>query len=286
MFSVTVGSDERVAVAVAADPGAEDQARDVSGGAEQIERQAGVAPGFGEMQVEPVDGGREKVAQVVGGIAQLAGDVRADEVDFRGAPEGFQGGDDPFADAAALAFGVFRELVAHHFIVERAVAFADAGAFGLGRVGGEHGFDLHVLQDFEDLLRRQADRPEVAQRLRPQAADRFRAERFFPLAADFRGHALLDHVEELETDRVKLRQAFRRGTDFRLAAGPGQIGQQVRLARALQRIFQAAEQVLQSFVDQVESFQPELLTYRFACGVLSCAADFKHDPGRIGKGIS
>ena len=42
---------------------------------------------------EAVERGREQVAQVVDRVAQLAEDVRPDQVDLAGAPQGFQRGD-------------------------------------------------------------------------------------------------------------------------------------------------------------------------------------------------
>ena len=261
-----------MAVAVAADPGAKFQVRDVTGRAEHFQRQPGIAPRLGEMHVQPIDRPREKVAQVVGCVAQLAGNVGPHQVDLCGAPECFQGGDHPLADSAALPFRVFRILVADHFVVERTVAFADAGALGLGRMGGEDRLDRHVFEYVQYLLRLQAHRLQVAQRPRPQAADRLRAQRPFTLAPDLRGHPLLDHVQQLESDRVELRQAVGRVADFRLTAGPREIRQQLSLARAFQRVFQAAEQIAQTFVDEVESFEAELFASRVggwighACG--------------------
>ncbi len=59
-------------------------------------------------------------------------------------------------------------------------------------------------------------------------------------------------------------QPFRGRADFRLAAGPRQKWQQLLFARAHQRVFQAAQQIPQPLVDQLESFQPKrlVLDYR------------------------
>ena len=109
------------------------------------------------MEVEAVDGGREEVAEIMDGVAQLRADVRADEVDLGGEPEGFQGGDHSLADTAFLAIGVFRVFVADEFVVKRALAGADGLAFRLGGVGRKDGLDVDILENGEDLFRIEAD---------------------------------------------------------------------------------------------------------------------------------
>lgn len=248
--------DERVAVAVAADPGAEGQARDVAGGEEFIDGESGIAPGFGEVQVEPVEGGGKEVAQVMDGIAQFAEDIGADEVDFAGAPEGFEGGDDAVADAAAFAVGEFRVFVADELVVEGAVTFAHGTAFGLGWVGGEDRLNIDFFEHVEDFIGAEAEGFHFAEGLRPEAADGFGTEFFFAFAADGGGGAFFDHVEELEADRVELLHASRE-VAIRDRSAPWEVGDEVVFTDGFQCVTEAFDEKREVVVDEIEALAAE-----------------------------
>ena len=194
------------------------------------------------MQVEPVERRREKIAEVMDRVSQLAENVGSHQVDLAGAPQRFQRGHDPLADPASFAVGVFRILVADQLLVERAVAFADRCPFRFGRVGGQHRLDIHVRQHRQDFLRAESHRPHVAQRARPQSADRFRAENLFALPADCGGHPFLDHVEQLETDRIKLLGPFRGMSSGGGGARPREKWKQLVFAQAFQRVAEASHE--------------------------------------------
>ena len=181
-------------------------------------------------------------------------------MDLGGEPQCFQGGNDALADAAFLAVGVFWVFVADQLVVEGTLAGADGFAFRLGGVGGEDGLDMNVAEDGEDLLGLEIHRLEVAQCLGPEPADGVRAEGFFPLAADLGGDALLDHIEELEADRVELGEVV--GRDFAgggFLARPWHEGEELRFPGAGEGVAQATEEVGEAFVDEAEAFDAELV---------------------------
>jgi len=144
------------------------------------------------------------LAQIEHRVAEFLADARAVDVDFSGAPEGFQPQFEfPFA-ALAFAVGECGVLALLEDIVEFAVEFAHRIAFGFGGVGGEHGFHAHVTQDFKYGVFIQAHFGHLAQFVGPESFFRSGTLFVFAQPPDVSGDAFLDEIEELEGDGIRL----------------------------------------------------------------------------------
>jgi hypothetical protein len=79
------------------------------------------------------------------------------------------------------------------------VLFEHRGAFGFGRVRGQHGFNAHLGKDFQDFLRGETGRLELGKLLPPKSG--FVGKAVFNFAQMPRPcrRVLLDHVQELES---------------------------------------------------------------------------------------
>ena len=80
----------------------------------------------------------------------------------------------------------------------------DRGAFGLGRVCGQNGFDTHEIQLVGNLHIGQAEGLESVQVLGPEARDLFQLAFVFKLAPHLHRRVFLHHVEELKGHGVSL----------------------------------------------------------------------------------
>ncbi|GAA3499208.1 hypothetical protein GCM10019016_063120 [Streptomyces prasinosporus] len=138
-----LGGDVGVAVAVAADPGAEGEGAGVVG-----ELDADALQFRGEVLEDVADRARVQLVEVVDGVAGLVGGFGADHAQFVGLPDEVDVLGEPGVEATAVGLddrgveegGDPAELV------------EDGAAGGLGGVGGEHGADVEVLDRLAQVL--------------------------------------------------------------------------------------------------------------------------------------
>ena len=202
------GRDQRVAVAVAADPSAEDDLRQRvrmlhPGGIE-----ARLFPGLTQAQVHADHGVREDLGEEVIDVPELRLDVGLLVVELAGAPQTFEGDLDLLADRALLGGGPHVVLAADEQLVDLAMDLQDGGALGFRRVRGEDGLDAHAIEALGDLLVREAGVGESAERAAPGTGIGGEAVLVLAETLGLRGGVLLDHVQELEGDRIGLHAAI------------------------------------------------------------------------------
>ncbi|GAA3119027.1 hypothetical protein GCM10017687_35780 [Streptomyces echinatus] len=133
---MTWGGDVGVAVAVAADPGAEGEGAGVVG-----ELDADALQFRGEVLQDVADGVGVEFVEVVDGVAGLVGGLGAYDAQFVGLPDEVDvlGEADVVAAAVGVEDGGVQERGDAPELVE------DRAACGLGGVGGEHRADVQVL---------------------------------------------------------------------------------------------------------------------------------------------
>ena len=136
-----VRRDERMPVAVAADPRAEPQPRQRAAVAEQRGVEPGITPRQGQAAVERRDCAGEALPEVVHEVAPFGGDLRFAQEDFTGAPEAFECDLDLLTAVGEFERGQARVFARVEQREQAAVLFQGGWALGLGRVRGENGFD-------------------------------------------------------------------------------------------------------------------------------------------------
>lgn len=138
-----LGCDVRVAVAVAADPGAEGEGAGVVGELDPGALQLG-----GEVLQDVADGVGVQLVQVVDGVAGLVGGLGADDAQFVGLPDEVDVLGQPDVEAAAVGLddgGVKERGDAPELVQDRP-------ARGLGRVCREHGTNIEVADRLAQVL--------------------------------------------------------------------------------------------------------------------------------------
>ncbi len=132
-----------VAVAVAADPGAEGQ-----GAGPGREFDADAVQLGGEVFEDVADGARVQLVEVVDGVAGLVGGLRADDAEFVGLPDEV----DVLREAEVEAAAVGLDDRGLQQLGDAAQLVEDGAAGGLGGVGGEDGPDVEVLDRLAQVL--------------------------------------------------------------------------------------------------------------------------------------
>ena len=193
-----------MAVAVAPDPGAEAHAGPVVGILQQGGVEGGILPGIAQAFVELLEGEGENLAQIEVHAPAFGGDPGFFQEDFSGAPQALEDDFDFLADGLPLGGGERLVLEGSEKQVDGAVLFEHGGAFRFGRVGGEDGFDADGWQEGGDLVAGESLFFEAGELLSPESGFGGQAVLDFALTAGLGGGVLLDHVEELEGDRVGL----------------------------------------------------------------------------------
>ena len=166
-FARGVRRDERVAVAVSADPGAEAQPGQRATVAEQRGVEAGVGPRLPQPAVEFRQGAGKHLAEIIHEVAAFGGDLRFAQEDFAGAPEPFEGDLDLLAPVGEFERGVAGVLAGVKELEKSAVLLQGRGPLGLGGMGGENRLDDHLRQTGGDFLRAQAGMAQPSGGSRP-----------------------------------------------------------------------------------------------------------------------
>jgi hypothetical protein len=197
--------DERMAVAVAADPVAEDHQRPGAAVGAQRRVEARALPGRAEAALDPGQHVGEHLRQIMQHIGALIGHRGLLQEDLAGAPEPLDGGADLGFERRALRRRPHRVLELDQQAVERAVMRQHGAPLGLGGMRRQHRLDADGAQRLRDLLCAEPRGLELREALVPgpglarQSAPRLGA------APALRRGVLLGLVEELEGDGIGLR---------------------------------------------------------------------------------
>ena len=162
-----IGRDQRMTIAVAADPGAEGDLGQCIRVFDAGRVEAGFFPGLAQAEVHADHGVREHLRQEVIDVTQLRRHVGLLVIDLAGAPEALEGDLDLLADRALLGDGPHVVLATDEQLVDLAMDLQDRGALGFGWVRGEHGLHAHAVEALGDLLVGQAGLTEGAERTTP-----------------------------------------------------------------------------------------------------------------------
>ncbi len=245
--------DTGMPVPVAADPCPEAQSGTAGVGGQGSWIQSGASPGNAQASVEFGDDAGQDVAEVVEDVAAFIRDGWLLEEDLPGAPESFEQGGEFAACCTAIRAGS-RSLEQLH---QRAMLLQDGRALGLGGMGGEDGFDLHVAEDGRDGIRRGTGRQKAGELVGPQAALGLGAFRgLTQVPHGFRG-VFLNGIEKLECDGQA--QPESGGRSLVRKAGeavgfpPRDPGREFRFTEAVQHLRQAVRQPPDVPVDLLES---------------------------------
>lgn len=206
-FGGDFGRDTGMAVAIAANPGAETQARSGNTCRRGRCREAGVFPGGGQAAIEFGNDRRKDVAEVVEDVAAFVGDGGLLEEDFTGAPETFEECGDLGTKSSAVGIGAGGLDEPH----QGAMLFKDGGPLGLGGVGGEDGFHVHIVEGLPDGFRGGTVALEFGELIGPEASLGLGAFGGLAEVAHGFGGVFLDGIEELEGHRKTERQPRGRG---------------------------------------------------------------------------
>ena len=149
-----IRGDERMAVPIAADPGADAEARQTLGPAQQRRVESEMLPGLAQAPIQSRQHLRKHRIEVVHDVAALGGHIRLVQEDLAGPPQQRQQRLDLFADGALLVGRPHPVLTLHQQEIQVAVMLEDDGALGLGGVGGQDQLDAHLRQRRGNLIRR------------------------------------------------------------------------------------------------------------------------------------
>ena len=258
-FTRGVRRDERMAVAVAADPGPEPETRQGAPVAEQLWIETGVDPGLSKTPVQFRQGAGENLREVEHQVAPFGGDLGLAQEDFAGAPEPFERDLDFLAAIGQFRGRLARVLPVLQQVEKAAVLFERGRAFRLGRMRGEHRFDHDPPQPGGDLRGGESGVLQTDEIRPPETGFRRGASDGFALAAHVGRHVFLDEIKQLKGRRVHLAQARRehrlavRGVGVRgriiLAANPRHETGQGFFAQADEHFAQAFHQENQILID-------------------------------------
>jgi len=247
--------DQGVPVAVAADPRA--QGHEGQGirvlDAGNVETR--LLPGLPEAQVHAHDRVGEDLRQEVVDVAQLRLDFGLLLVEFAGAPQALEGDLDLVADGALLGRGPHVVLAPDQELVDLAVDLEDRRALGLGRVGGEDGLDADAGEALRDLLVGDVRRTQGLEGATPGARIGGEAELVLAQALGLGRGVLLDHVQQLEGDRIGLHPAV--GEDLHAAelalAHPRQGAGEILVLELLEHLDEAPHHEVEVLVDFLQA---------------------------------
>ena len=140
--------DEGMSVPVAADPASEAHSWPDVRVFEKRRIEAGCFPGAEKTLVELLDREGKDFADVKDHAAPLGGDFGLFEQDFAAAPESLENDLDFVADRLASRGSQPLAFKSRQEEENSAMLFQHRGAFGLGGVRSQHGFNTHLGQDF------------------------------------------------------------------------------------------------------------------------------------------
>ena len=161
---------------------------------------AGLFPGLTQAQVHADDGIGKDLRKEVINVPEFRRHVGLLVVDLASTPEAFKRDLDLLADCALFRDRPHIILATDKQLVNLAVDLEDRGAFGFGRVRGEHGLHPHTVEALGDLLIGQTGLTQGAERSTPRTGIRSETMLVFAETFRLRGSIFFHHVEELEGD--------------------------------------------------------------------------------------
>lgn len=241
-----LAGDERVAVAVAADPRAEAEDH------RQLDRLAGEL--LDEGGLDAVDQLGHDVEKVLVEEVQAPGHLLVDrgllELEFAREPEDFDLVGDRAHQVVALAVGPARRLELVKLEVDAPVPLEHCDPLGLGRVRRDHRADAQPAQRVAHGLRVESCLGGRVEDVREAATHLRVASRAFELATPAHVAVLLGDLEQLEPDRLGLDRARKQARAHRLARRlathqPGDVGLMAldHAEQGLAKQFRATERV-------------------------------------------
>ena len=198
--------DKRMAVAIAANPCAEAQARQDTRMVNLPRVESDCFPRFAQATVDTAQRFGEDIDQVVQDTGAFHFHRRFIEEHLTGAPEALERGLDFLAQLMALGGRPHRVLQLHKEEIKLTVLVQHSAPLGLGGMGGKHGLDAQPRQPRGDILRGVAGFEELLELLSPQAGFGSEAVGCLARAAHLRGRVFLHHVEQVEGNRVGVGQ--------------------------------------------------------------------------------
>lgn len=199
-----LGSNKRVSVAIASDPGGKTEIR-VGVFAFQIGRvPAGIGPGQLERPIKPDDHLGEGFGEIGEGVAKLFLDRRTLHENLAGVPESLEFGAQGIGNATTIvgvAFGGFKST---KLLVNRLVPDANGGPFGFSGVCGENGLDPDFFESGDGVSFGQAVLDKAVDDRWPEALDCFGAVGTATGTPETPGNSFLNNVQEFEANGEKL----------------------------------------------------------------------------------
>ena len=132
------GGDERMTVAVAADPCAQTNFRTSEWVREKTRIKANGFPRLNQPLVESCEGERKDLAEITNNASALGGHIGFFQEDFAGAPESLEHDLDLIAEVVSLSGGELICLSSGEEAVNRTMLLQHGRAFRLGGVSGEN----------------------------------------------------------------------------------------------------------------------------------------------------
>ena len=240
--------DQWMSVSVTADPSAEAQPRQNAGMVDKLRIEADIYPCFAQSAIDAAQGFGKHIDQMVQNAGAFHFHRRLVEEHFTGAPQTLERGFDFLAQFVTLGGRPHGVLQLHEQEIELTVLVENGATLGFGGMRGEDGFDAQPWQPRGDVFRGVTGFEKLFELLSPQT--RFGRETIGCLAgaAHLRRCVFLDHVEQMEGDRVSVGQT--RGKIFalrtgRIGADPRQAVGDVLLSQANQHFAEALHEEVQ-----------------------------------------
>ena len=261
-FFGDLGRDERMAVAVTADPAPKpDQGR-------QRIRLLGIKtrslPGLAQMDVRTRQRLGEHLAQVVHGVLQLGINGGPRHMNLAGAPQVLDLRLQLPFDAHLLTRRVGRVVMAVHQAVDLQVPLAHGLALSLGGVRCQHRLHPHIAQHGKQVLLGDTQLAHPCEVVSPQALLSLGTGILFTQPPHLRRRPLFHDVQHLERNREGLPQRTV-GLVLRLQclAHPGQTVRQGRFAHAPQHDGKGFHQVSQIVFEHAKAVFAQGCSYHF-----------------------
>ncbi len=198
--------DEGVTVAIAAHPCAQREVREARGRAQQLGVESHVRPRLAQATIEHRKHLRKHRVQVVHDVPALGGHIGLLQEDLARPPQQREHRLGLLLDRPLLEGRPHLVLALHQQQIQMPMVLEDDRALGFGGVRGEHQIEAHPRQRLRDLAGIEVAFPHLLEALSPQGLHGREAVFGFGRALPLHRRVLLDHAEQVEGDRVGLRQ--------------------------------------------------------------------------------
>ena len=134
-----------------------------------IRRETRLFPGLTEAQIHADQSVREDLREEVIDITKLGLDVGLLLIKFAGTPESLEGDLNLIANRPLFGDSPHAIFATDEELINLAVDFEDGGAFGFGRVRGQHWLNADAIEALGDLLVAETRITQAIQRPTPRA---------------------------------------------------------------------------------------------------------------------